>query len=89
MSYVDFCLTFPSKAKYQELVPEELNGFTIDVIGEVYVGGSYDENGDVLQAPQKVDGYHVNMRAHEGMALPESLLPYLINVPQDWRRKWA
>jgi hypothetical protein len=50
--------------------------YSIDVIGTIYEGGTYDEEGEVIDPPVALDGWHVNTA---GLA-PESLDAYLVVV---------
>lgn len=49
---------------------------SIDVIGTIYEGGTYDEEGEVITPPVALDGWHVNTA---GIA-PESFDAYLMVV---------
>jgi len=35
--------------------------FAIDIIGDIYEGGVYGSDGEVIEAPTLLDGFHVNM----------------------------
>ena len=66
--------------KGKETTKEVLNAYThdhaIDVVGEIYEGGKWEdqEDGSVkeIEAPTKLDGYHVN---------------YLGPLPKDWDKQ--
>ena len=44
-----------------EQVKTASHNFAIDVIGDIYEGGVYGNNGEVIEAPIKLNGFHVNM----------------------------
>lgn len=44
---------------------------TYDVIGEIYTQAKYDEQGQLLEAPVALEGYHVNVDK-----VPEELQQY-------------
>ena len=48
--------------------------YAIDVIGVISTGGSYDEQGLVIEPPETIPGYHVNTRG----ILPEQWQQYLV-----------
>ena len=57
----------------------------IDVVGTITRGGEYDpETGDVIVAPEVLDGWHVNYVGE----LPEGWEQYLV-TPQHPVRVWA
>jgi len=62
--------------KGKETTKEVLNAYThdhaIDVVGDIYEGGEWDEEGKEIKAPTKLDGYHVN---------------YLGTLPKDWDKQ--
>lgn len=49
---------------------------SIDVIGTIYEGGTYDEQGEVITPPVALDGFHVNTMA----LAPEAWDSYLVVV---------
>jgi hypothetical protein len=49
---------------------------SIDVIGTIYEGGTYDEEGELIDPPVALDGFHVNTA---GLA-PEAWDQYLVVV---------
>lgn len=55
--------------------------YAIDVIGVITTGGSYDEQGLVIEPPEVIPGYHVNTR---GIS-PESWKPYVVIVNSPLR----
>ena len=62
--------------KGKETTKEVLNAYThdhaIDVVGDIYEGGEWDEEGKEIKAPTKLPGYHVN---------------YLGPLPKDWDKQ--
>ena len=54
---------FVSHGDYEGFVPAE--GVTLHTVGTLYEGGTFDENGDVLEPPVAMDGWHVNVRLRE------------------------
>jgi hypothetical protein len=58
-------------------------GFALDVIGDIYTGGTYDNEGEVIEPPVKIDGYHANVRVTG--ELPDSLKPFVIEVANPVR----
>jgi len=55
----------------------------------IYTGGSWDEEGNQIEAPVAEDGWHVNLRCLEGEnAVP--LYGFLVApTPATPRRVWA
>ncbi len=47
----------------------------LDVVGAIAVGGKWDEEGNEIEAPTVLDGYHVNLMIGE---LPAELAPYIV-----------
>ena len=60
----------------KETTKEVLQAYThdhaIDVVGTLYEGGKWDEEGKEIEAPTKLDGWHVN---------------YLGPLPTDWDKQ--
>jgi hypothetical protein len=56
----------------------------LDIIGPIYVGGSWDAEGIVIEPPTLLPGWHVN---HLGQ-LPEGWDAYVV-VPRTPRRVFA
>jgi hypothetical protein len=57
----------------------------IDVVGTITRGGEYDpETGDVIVAPEVLDGWHVNFAG----ALPDGWEEYVVS-PEQPVRVWA
>ena len=86
---MDLYLKFPNKETadsvlYTDEVPNYRN---IDVIGTIYEGGQWDEEGNEIVAPTKLDGWHVNVRLSEGEN--EELLKDYTVFPENPRRVWA
>jgi len=61
----------------------------IDTLGVIYTGGSWDEEGNEIEAPVAEDGWHVNLRCLDGEnAVP--LYGFLVTpTPATPRRVWA
>ena len=61
----------------------------IDTLGVIYTGGSWDAEGNQLEAPVAEPGWHVNLRCLEGEnAVP--LYGFLVApTPATPRRVWA
>lgn len=55
----------------------------IDVIGLIYEGGEYDDEGNVITPPVAIPGWHVNL---PGPDVPEGWEPYVIPTPSNPRR---
>ena len=53
-------LTYSSEDGTEQVITAS-HDFAIDVIGDIYEGGVYGDNGEVIEAPNKLDGFHVNM----------------------------
>ncbi len=61
----------------------------IDTLGIIYNGGSWDEEGNELEAPVEVPGWHCNVRCLEGET-SEHLEAFIVSpTPQTPRRVWA
>jgi hypothetical protein len=43
---------------------------SLDVIGQITVGGEWDENGNEIESPTTLEGYHVN---------------YIGELPEKWK----
>ena len=60
----------------EETTSEVLDAYThehsIDVVGVIYKGGKWDDEGKEIEAPVKQDGFHVN---------------YLGPLPADWDKQ--
>ena len=61
----------------------------IDTLGVIYTGGSWDEEGNEIEAPVAEAGWHVNLRCLEGEnAVP--LYGFIVTpTPATPRRVWA
>jgi hypothetical protein len=67
-----YCYKFPDQATFRSLAAadglltedDELitasHTHAIDEIGLIYEGGTYDAEGEVIEAPTLLDGWHVN-----------------------------
>lgn len=61
----------------------------IDTLGIIYNGGSWDEEGNELEAPVEVPGWHCNVRCLENET-SEHLEAFVVSpTPQTPRRVWA
>ena len=81
------CYRFPDESTFLVLATAEGlvqddrlitggHGWAIDPIGTIYEGGTYDEQGEVIDPPVALDGYHVNTM---GLA-PEAWDEFLVVV---------
>jgi hypothetical protein len=59
----------------------------IDVLGILYEGGEWDEDGEVISEPVALEGWHVNVRVVDGED-PGRLEEYEV-TPQNPRRIWG
>jgi hypothetical protein len=58
------------------------HGHAIDVVGTITRGGEYDpETGDVIVAPEVLDGWHVNFAGE----LPETWAEFLVTPADPYR----
>ena len=83
-----YCFKFPNKAQFRTLAAAEgllteddqlitaSHTFAIDEVGTITEGGSYDADGEVIEAPTVLPGWHVNT---QGLA-PEAWDAHLIIV---------
>lgn len=55
----------------------------MDVIGLIYEGGEWDEEGNVITPPVAIYGWHANL---PGPDVPEGLESYVIDTPSNPRR---
>ena len=84
-------LHFPNKATFLAAVApytDDEGNITvpnIDVIGTIYEGGEYDEEGNVITPPQAIPGYHVNMIG----PIPEAFEAFVIERPNYPYRVFA
>jgi len=86
-----YCYRFNSEEHFLTLATAEglvtaegqliLNSHThsIDVIGTIYEGGTYDEEGEVIDPPVALDGWHVNTMGLAPEAWDEFLV--VVNIP--------
>lgn len=83
-------LRFPNEQTFLDVVApylDEEGNLTlpnIDVIGTIYEGGTYDEEGNVITPPVATEGYHVN-----ALEIPEDLQEYVIARPDKPHRIFA
>jgi hypothetical protein len=66
---------------------EQPNYANIDVIGVIYEGGEWDEDGEVVTEPVALDGWHVNVRVVSAESA-EPLFPFAV-TPEHPRRVWG
>jgi len=59
-----------------------------DIIGIIYKGGSWDEEGNEVEAPVALEGFHCNVRALPGESV-DALELYKIETPNSPERVWA
>ncbi len=59
-----------------------------DIIGVIYKGGSWDEEGNEVEAPVALEGFHCNVRALPGEST-DTLESYKIETPNSPERVWA
>ena len=83
-------LRFPDEQTFLDVVApymDEEDNLTlpnIDVIGSIYEGGTYNEEGNVITPPVATEGYHVN-----ALKIPEDLQEYVIGRPVNPKRIFA
>lgn len=82
-----FCFRFPDRDTFRTLAAAEglvtddgeliscTHDYAIDEVGVIYHGGTYDEQGEVIEPPVAIPGWHVN-----STIAPEAWDPYLIVV---------
>jgi len=59
-----------------------------DILGVIYKGGSWDEEGNEVEAPVALEGFHCNVRALPGESV-DALELYKIETPNSPERVWA
>lgn len=59
-----------------------------DILGIIYKGGSWDEEGNEVEAPVALEGFHCNVRALPGEST-DTLESYKIETPNSPERVWA
>jgi hypothetical protein len=81
-----YCYRFPSKATFRTLAAAEglltkddeliaaSHTFAIDEVGILTEGGSYDAEGEVIEAPTVLPGWHVNYAGEPPEAWDEHLI---------------
>jgi hypothetical protein len=91
-----YCFKFPNKAQFRTLAAAEgllteddelitaSHTFAIDEVGIITEGGTYDAEGEVIEAPTVLPGWHVNTA---GLA-PEAWSEFVV-TPQHPVRVWA
>lgn len=82
-------LRFPDEATFLSVITKDEEGNislpNIDVVGLIYEGGEYGEDGEVITEPVAIPGYHVNFIGE----LPPELDPYVIERPKKPYRIFA
>ena len=84
-------LRFPDEATFLAAVApytDDEGSITIpnlDIIGTIYEGGEYDDEGNVIVAPVAIEGYHVNMIG----PVPEAFEAFVIERPNSPYRVFA
>jgi hypothetical protein len=66
---------------------EVANYANIDVIGTIYEGGEWDDEGNVITEPAALQGWHVNVRL-VGNENPTPLEEFAV-IPTTPRRVWG
>jgi hypothetical protein len=84
--YVQIPTAFDADGNPTEWEPRQVYMNT-DMIGIIYEGGEYDEDGNSITPPTALDGWHVNIRLMPDEQA-EPLLPYTV-IPTHPRRTWA
>jgi len=59
-----------------------------DILGVIYEGGSWDEEGNEVEAPVALEGFHCNVRALPGEQV-DTLETHKIETPNSPERVWA
>lgn len=60
--------------------PED--GWAVDVIGEISIGGEWNADGVELVAPEVLPGWHLNVLGE----IPEAALPYQVSPAVPYRK---
>ena len=80
-------LRFPDEQTYLDVASPytDEDGNTaiqdLDVIGFIYEGGEYDEEGNVIVQPVAIEGWHVN-----ALEIPDDWQGYVIDRPNKPHR---
>lgn len=82
-------LRFPTEQAFTDATAthrDEDGNLTIslDVIGLIFEGGEYDDEGNVITPPTQLEGYHVN-----AVEIPEDWQEYVIDRPKNPHRIFA
>lgn len=56
----------------------------IDIVGKIFKGGEYNENGEEISPPVELEGWHLN---YLGDSLPSELEPFSV-TPKKPSRVW-
>lgn len=84
-------LRFPNKAAFLAAAAAytddegNVSLANLDVIGTIYEGGEYDDEGNVVTPPTQLPGYHVNMLG----PVPAEFRPFVIKPPRSPMRVFA
>ena len=84
-------LRFPNKATFLAAVAPytddegNVSLANLDVIGTIYEGGEYDDEGNVVTPPTALPGYHVNLAGE----VPHELKSFVIKPPRSPVRVFA
>lgn len=97
MSYTDYYLKAPTQEAFEAACPwmgedgviTDSHNHAMSIVGILSYGGEYDREGNETKAPTVVEGYHVNLRLRDGVALPESLVPFVVSRPLYPKRIFA
>ena len=57
------------------------HAYALDVVGSISIGGEYDEEGEVIEPPTLLDGWHVNYVGE----LPDGWEEYVVRPEQPVR----
>jgi hypothetical protein len=103
MTYNDYFLKFASKQQAHQVfstisdhinpeneIVEQSETFAVDEVGILFEDDAvYDNYGNIIKPPTKIDGYHYNYRTLYGnkpeIPLPVELEPYLV-TPENPQR---
>ena len=57
-----------------EILVLNTHKYSLDIIGQIIRGGEWDEDGNVIAAPEVLEGWHANYQGD----LPEEWIPFLV-----------
>ena len=84
MNYVDYYLKANNQASFEAAVEGVVIDGALDVIGVTYRNDTPEG-----EPPVARDGYLANLRLREGVDVPDSLKPFLIDAPENPVRVFA